>query len=237
MAPQTSPKYADVTSVANPILSKTLTERYHRANVVWPIVLIQDNAIVSYLYERSKKNTINDSDDNRPQSSSGLGSHFIDYSSYPRLIVPTSSLLEPFVSPEFTCSYEYVVSSPYSTVDIDYAWNTGKRWKGIELTTFWMEFTNQNRAEDLISKLHRRPSWQGPEGPHGLRKIVEAAQDLELSLHMVCVNTLGKVSNQFKTDGNVYRFPLSPAQIDRLVQGAVPEKGVFSTFAEFLEWL
>ena len=237
MAAQTSPKYAEVTSVANPIVLRTLTEKYHGTNVVWPIVLIQGNSIVSYLYERSKKNTINNSDDSRPRSSSGLGSHFIDYSSDPRRIIPMNALLKPFVSPEFTCSYDYVVNSPYSTVDIDYAWKKENQWKGIELTTFWMEFTSQNRAEDLISKLHRRPSWQGPEGPHGLRKIVEAAQDLGISLHMVCVNTVEKVSNQFRTDGNVYRFPLSPAQIDRLVKGAVPEKGVFSTFAEFLEWL
>ena len=236
MTPQTNPKYADVTSVANPEISRALIAKYHDHNVIWPIVLIEGNTIRAYLYERTEKNKINAPADSRPQSISGIGSYFLDYSTEPRYITPEWKLLRPFVQKPYACSYDYITTSPYSTVDIDYAWKCGAQWRGIELTTFWVEFVNKARAEDLIAKLCRRPSWRGPHGAHGLRKIVDAAQDLQITPYMVCVNTVGRVSNQYKTNGNTYRFPLSHRQIDRLVQCKVPEDGVFCTFSELLEW-
>jgi len=237
MTPQTDPKYSHVTSIANPVIVNALERKYGTENVIWPIVLIDGERIIGYLYERNDQNAVNAERDRRPISKAGLPSFFLDYTTMPRRIIPAASFLEPFMAPEYRCSYDYITNSPYSTVDLDYVWAQRSGWKGMELTTFWVEFVNRTRAEELIRKLHRRPSWQGPEGPHGLRKIVEASGDLGIDLFMACVNTVGRVSNQYKTDGNVYWFPLSHDQIDRLVARRLPADANFDSFSAFLQWL
>ena len=238
MTPQTNPKYSHVTSIANRVIVNALKRKYGRENVIWPIVLIKGKRTIGYLYERNDQNVVNTEQDRRPISKAELPSFLLDYTTMPRRIIPAASRLGPFMAPEYRCSYDYITdyitNSSYSTVDLDYVWMQQSGWKGMELTTFWVEFVNRTRAEQLIKKLHRRPSWQGPEGPHGLRKIVEASDDLGIDLFMVCVNTVGGVSNQYKTDGNVYWFPLSHDQIDRLVRGHLPTDANFDSFSAFL---
>lgn len=237
MAQQTKPKYPHVTSIANPVIVHALERKYGTKNVIWPIVLIEGEQIIGYLYERNDRNPVNAEQDCRPISKANLPSYFLDYTTMPRRIIPAPQFLKPFMKPEYRCSYDYITNSPYSTVDLDYVWLPGSEWKGLELTTFWVEFKNRKTAEELIKKLHKRPSWQGPKGAHGLHKIVEASGDLGIDLFMACVNTVGKVSNQFKTDGNVYWFPLSHDQIDRLKAGCLPVGASFDSFSAFLQWL
>jgi hypothetical protein len=240
MAKQNKPKYPHVTSIANPVIVNALERKYGTKNVIWPIVLIEGERIIGYLYERNDQNAVNAERDHRPISKAGLPSFFLDYTTMPRRIIPAASFLEPFMAPEYRCSYDYITSSDnslYSTVDLDYVWANGESWKGMELTTFKVEFVDREKAEKLIRKLHKRPSWQGPEGPHGLRKIVETSGDLGIDLFMACVNTVGGVSNQYKTDGNVYWFPLNLNQINRLVNGELPDNARFDSFSAFLQWL
>jgi len=242
VAPQNSPRYPHVTSAASSIIVNTLKSKYGAGNVVWPIVLIRDEKIIGYLYERNDRNTVNAERDRRPKSKAGRPSFFVDYTTTPRRVIPPASFLEPFIAPEYQSSYDYVTNSnsPYSTVDLDYVWWVqGSGWKGLELTTFSSKFYSRARAEELIRQLHKkRPTWQGPEGPRALRKIVEASDDLGIDLFFVCVNTVGKgVSNRYKTDGNVYWFPLTHDQIDRLVRGDLPVDANFDSFSAFLQWL
>src|SRR5450830_661998 len=234
---QVNPTYVNATSAPDPVILGALTRRYGSENVVWPIVLMKDNMTISYLYERTSKSAVNSRSDNRPISSSGVAQYYLHYLADPRVIVPSNPQLEPMISRRYGCSYEYVTGSQYVTVDIDYVWRKGGLWKGMEVTTFWSEFTTQARAEELVRTLNRRASWAGPEGAHALHSIVNAARDLAIDMHMVLINTIGKVGNSLKTDGNVYMVPLSHPQVDRLAERRTPSDGSFGPFGSFLDSL
>lgn len=238
MSAQAKPTYGYMTSVPNQTIKNHLITKYGLNNTIWPIVLIKDDNINAYIYEKSSFNDINSEDDRRPSSNSGKSSYFIDYTSNPRKIIPSNPMFNNFIDPKFSCSYEYMIDSPdYSTVDIDYVWNNNKRWIGIETTTFYMEFHSKTRAEELIGYMHRRQSWQGPAGPHGMEKIVQACNDLNVELYLVCVNVISKGSTIFKEDGNVYWFKLTNDQIKRLFDGKKPIDGKFDNFQNFLSWM
>jgi len=236
-AAQTVPTYGIATGKSEEPIVKELVIKYGLENIVWPIILSQDNSTKTYLYERNSKNRINNRDDVRPKSESHIPDTFIDYESTPRVIEPWRSELEHAIDECYSCSYDYIISSPYSTVDLDYVWTTSSGWKGFELTTFYVEFINKDRAANLVSKINRRPSWQGPNGAHALYKIVDSSEDLSIDYYMVCVNTISKVGSSIRTDGNVFYFPLTRTQIDRLSSGQPPIDAEFCSFDDFLEWL
>ncbi len=100
-----------------------------------------------------------------------------------------------------------------------------------------MDFFNYSRASELVSKMNRRPSWQGPNGAHALHKIVDSASDLGIDYYLVCVNTVSKVGSDLKTSGNVYFFQLDHDQIKLLTDGKPPKNAEFCSFNEFLDWL
>lgn len=236
-AAQTVPTYGIATGKSEEPIVKELVLKYKLENIVWPIVLSQDSHTKTYLYERNSKNRINDIDDVRPVSKSGIPDTFLNYESKPRIISPHRDELEHLIDECHSCSYDYIINSPYSTVDLDYVWNTEEGWKGFELTTFYVEFNTKDRAANLVSKINRRPSWQGPNGAHALYKVVEASEDLSIDYYMVCVNTVSKVGSNIRTNGNVFFFPLTRSQIDRLSSGRPPADAEFCSFDNFLEWL
>lgn len=235
---QMQPNYPLMTSSVNEIIIKPLIDKYGEENVVWPIVLIANDQIDSYLYEVNKECTINLETDNRPISQSGKLSYSTDYRDQNRILKPSSTKLNELISNEYESSYKAILKSEvFNSVDLDYVWKNNNGWKGLELTTMWMPFKDLNETERLIKMMHRRPSWQGSNGPHGIRTLIDASVDLNLDYWMACVNTKDRVSNNLKTDGNVYRFPLTHANVDRLLKGEAPLNSHFDTFDEFINWL
>lgn len=238
MSPQMFPNYQYMTSVGNKHIVQPLIDKYGFRNVIWPIVIIKDNAVELYIYEKNLAFDLNNENDNRPVSSTNLGSYFIDYTTDPRIILPPFTELDPFVSNTFKCSYDFILTrSDYASVDIDYAWLTPNGWKAIEATTVWMPLSNKQEAERLVRMFTKRPSWQGSNGPHGIRKLISAVNDLSLNYYMVVVNSVNKVSNDIKTNGNAFWFRLTDLNIDRILSGYAPENSLFGTYNDFLEWL
>jgi len=237
---QTTPSYLYATGKAEKPIVDALISKYGVRAVTWPIALSQrtTGATVAYLYERNATNQINAEGDDRPKSSSGLPEYFIDYTSTPRVCEPRATYLEPFIDVGLQNSYEHILQQEvHSTVDLDYVWRTGESFKGFELTTFWVEFVDKAAAAGVVSKMNRRPSWQGPNGAHAMHKIADAAADLSVDYYLACANTLGKVGTDLKIDGNVLLFPMTHHGIETLSKGKVPADSVFLTFDRFLEWL
>jgi hypothetical protein len=237
---QAAPTYPYATGKAEKPIVDALVAKYGANALTWPIVLSQTatGATQAYLYERNAKNQINAQGDIRPQSTSGLPEHFLDYTSTPRLIAPPAGFLQPLVAPQFPSSYEYILQQQvHSTVDLDYVWHGGIGFKGFELTTFYVQFTTEAKAREVVSKMNRRPSWQGPNGAHAMHKIADAAADLNVDYYLVCANTAGEVGSPLNTQGNVLRLPMTHASVDALSNGHVPPDATFCTFRQFLAWL
>jgi hypothetical protein len=238
MAPQMIPNYPYMTSGVNNIFSKPLIERYGLQNVIWPIVLISENQIHSYLYEVNEKTNINSQNDNRPDSQAQLINFYIDYTKDPRSIIPPSNELIELISDNYNTSYEAIVKSKeFNSVDLDYAWKTGVGWKAMEFTTLWMPLKNKREAERLIKMFVRRPSWKGTHGPHGIRILINASDDLQMNYWMVCANSVKGVSNELVTDGNAFWFQLNHENIDRIINGYAPAYSEFGTFEDLISWL
>lgn len=237
--PQTNPTYGYATGKSEKPIVDALINKYGFPNVTWPIVLTENDKTKAYLYEKNKKNKINNETDNRPESKSQLLSYYLDFTQKPHVSIPEAKFLEPFMQAQYTCSYDYIVKdeSPFSTVDLDYVWFNGSSYKGFELTTFYMDFCSHERARELISQMRKRPSWQGPEGAHALHKIVDSAKDLGVDYYVVCANTVDKVGSDLKTNGNVCLFALTHEQVDLIQSGCAPQNTIFMTFKEFLNWL
>ena len=238
MSPQMNPNYPYMTSGVNNIFTEPLIEGYGLNNVIWPIVLIRSNNIHSYLYEVNGQCNINSQTDNRPSSHSNLTNFFVDYTEDPRSIIPPSDELIELISDNYNTSYEAVVKSDnFNSVDLDYAWKIGDKWKAMEFTTLWMPLKNKAEAERLIKMFVRRPSWRGPNGPHGIRTLINASIDLKIDYWMVCANSVKGVSNDLVTDGNAFWFPLNHENIDRILKGFAPVNSEFGTFEELIAWL
>lgn len=235
---QTEPTYSYATGKAEKPIIDALIKKYGISNVSWPIVLMQGDKTLAYLYEKNNKNVINLEMDCRPGSKKHLLSYYLNYVKTPREVMPDNiDLSKSFFKKEYTCSYDYIIKSPYSTVDLDYVWYNGAHFKGFELTTFYVEFSSKDKALDLISKMNRRPSWKGDKGPHAFHKIVDSADDLGIDYYLVCVNTVSEVGSDLKTDGNVCFFRLTHEQVDLLSEGKKPKDVEFISFERFLEWL
>ena len=238
MSPQMNPNYPYMTSGVNNIFTEPLIERYGANNVIWPIVLISGNKIHSYLYEVNWQCNINSQTDNRPISQASLTNFYVDYTEDPREIIPPSKELEELIAEKYNTSYEAVVKSDnFNSVDLDYAWKYGDNWKAMEFTTLWMPLKNKQEAERLVKMFVRRPSWKGPNGPHGIRSLINASSDLQMNYWMVCANSVKGVSNELVTDGNAYWFPLTHDNIDRIMRGYAPTDSEFGTFEELIAWL
>lgn len=234
---QTTPTYKYATGKSEKPIVDVLIEKYGFSNVTWPIVLIKNNKTIAYLYEKNSKNELNLEMDSRPGSKAHLSSYYLNFVDRPRSTTPQADFLKPFIQDKYSCSYDYVVESAFSTVDLDYVWYNGKNYKGFELTTFYMNFTSHARALELIAKMQKRPSWNGPDGAHAFHRIVDSATDLGVDYYVVCANTLNKVGSPLKTDGNVCLFPLTHEQVDLLQAGKAPNNSSFMPFREFISWL
>lgn len=238
MSPQMNPNYPYMTSGVNNIFTEPLIDRYGLNNVVWPIVLIKENSIHSYLYEVNTECNINSPADNRPASQASLINFYVDYTKDPRKIIPPSQELVELIAEKYNTSYEAVINSDnFNSVDLDYAWKADENWKAMEFTTLWMPLQNKQEAERLVKMFVRRPSWKGPNGPHGIRTLINASTDLNLDYWMVCANSKKGVSNELVTDGNAFWFPLNHNNIDRILRGIAPANSEFGTFEELIAWL
>ena len=234
--PQTPPTYSHMTSLSNDFITTYLVNKYGFHNVVWTIIWMQRDEIRAYLYERNELNKINHPDDNRPNSKSGLRKAFIDFTKeYPNQGVNENSNL---VTEDYPNSYGYVLQSDNTnTVDLDYVWYDGEKWKGIELTTWFVPFESKDKALELVKKINRRPSWKGVNRAHGTKKIVLASKDLEVEFKMLCVNTNGGVSNDILEDGNALIFPLTIDNIELLLKGKEPSNTEFGALKDILNKL
>ncbi len=239
-SPQLQPTYKNsINKIEKPIVEK-LKSKYGNSKVLNIIVLSEENITKFYVYERNNINTINNYNDKRPYSIKKIQNVYLDYKSDPRLVLPNLEKFTPLIKTKYSSLSDYMLSSDnkkYITVDLDYVWYTGKSWKGFELTTFYVSFRNKSHAESLVSKMNRRPSWQGKSGAHAMRKILNSAKDLSINYFMVCINTLGRVGSRIKEDGNVYYFPLTDFNISTLESGKPPSNAIFSTYKEFLDFL
>lgn len=235
-AAQTTPTYTFATGKPEKPIVDALITKYGARSITWPIIVSQRDISLTYLYEKSISNAINQPGDTRPSSRSGIPTSEIDYTVSPRTsaggVLPINIL-----DAKYTCSYHYIPSSPYNTVDLDYVWHNGSGFKGFELTTFFVKFETQANALRLISMMNRRPSWQGPAGAHALHKIVDSADDLSIDYYMVCVNTVSKVGSDILTDGHVLFFKLTHEVAEQISAGQAPKDSSFMTFDDFLDWL
>lgn len=234
---QASPLYPEATGkVEAPIINK-LVEKYNRANICWPIIINKNNETIAYLYEVNKENHINLYNEIKPTSRSGLINWNLNYY-YPRFCNPKNQTLVDFLDQQYDCSYDYIINSTeYHTIDLDYVWFNGNNFKGFELTTFYKEFTTKEEALRLISKMNRRPSWQGRNGARAFRKIAESSLDLEIDYYLICANTISSVGSKLKTDGNVCILHMTNDIIDGLENGLNIDDVEFMTFNNFLDWL
>ena len=89
----------------------------------------------------------------------------------------------------------------------------------------------------LISKMRKRPSWQGVEGARAFRKIAESAEDLGVDYYVVCANTISNVGSDLKTNGKVCIFSLTDEQVKLLESGKAPNNSRFMSFRQFIDWL
>ena len=235
---QTNPTYSCATGKAEQPIIDELIKKYGASNVTWPLVLIKDNQTIAYLYEKNIKNTINLETDKRPDIRARLLSYYLNYTKTLRESIPHNDMFKEFLKPKYSCSYEYIPTSPYSTVDLDYVWCNGTQYKGFEFTTFYVDFATHDIALKVIAKMNRRKSWQGENGAHALHRIVDSAADLGVDYYLVCANTISdQVGSPLKTNGNVCLFKLTHKQVDLLASGSPPEDSSFMTFADFLKWL
>lgn len=236
---QVGPNYPHATGKPEKPIVDALIAKYGLQGISWPIVLSKDNQTIAYLYERNSTNQINSPGDFRPTSKVTIPAFEIDYAGNPRTISPTSAILTPFIAPMFRNSYEFIIKQDqgFSTVDLDYVWRRGSSFRGMELTTFWVNFSSETEAKRVVSMMNRRPSWQGVNGAQALHKIADAADDLAIEYFMVCANTVSKVGSALNTAGNVLYFQLSHDQIDRLSKGLPPAGAVFCSFEQFLAQL
>jgi hypothetical protein len=123
---QTRPGYSNATGKSEKPIIDALIKKYGFSNVTWPIVLIENDKTIAYLYEKNSKNMINLEMDSRPGSRAHLPAYYLDYMKSPRESLPQEPFFQPFLKPEYKCSYEYIVNSPFSTVDLDYVWYNGR---------------------------------------------------------------------------------------------------------------
>lgn len=234
--PQTPPNYPYMTSLSNDFITTYLVNKYGFHNVIWTIVWMKRDESRAYLYERNELSKINHPDDNRPNSKSGLKNVFIDFTKeYPNQGVNENSKI---INEDYQNSYEYVLqNNDTNTVDLDYVWFDGKKWKGIELTTWYVPFESKDKALELIKKINRRPSWKGSKKAHGTKKIVLASRDLQVDFKMLCVNTKGGVSNDILEDGDALIFPLTIDNIELLLKGKEPSDVEFGALKDILKQL
>lgn len=238
------PAYPDATQAPPDFILRHLNQRYNPENVVWPTIVsvAATGQTVAYVYDRNQRNRINSGGDNRPVSRQGIPNVFLDYTANPRVLPPSApQILAPMISRPHNRIYEFMVDAQsnrgHTAADIDFAWNTGQQWRGMEFTTFFVEFTTEAEAQRLISMMNRRPSWQGDQGPVAMQSIIRAGADLNLQLVMVCVNTIGKATNRYRVDGNAYWFPLDANQLQRLRRGIAPVDASFGTVQQMLNAL
>jgi len=238
MSAQMKPSYQHMTSSVSQAFTEPLIRKYGSRNVIWPIVLSSDEQIHSYLYEVNNRSNINEIGDNKPISNMGIEHHFIDYTENPRVIQPPKQDLEKLILPVYERSYDAIPGSEhFSSVDLDYVWYNGENWKSLELTTVWMKLSSNEEAERLVRTFNRRPSWQGQHAEHGIRRQIEAAQDLNLDYWMLVVNSRDGVSEEIVTNGYVYGFPLTNDNVDRIIRGEAPENSRFGSFHLMIDWL
>lgn len=71
-----------------------------------------------------------------------------------------------------------------------------------------------------------------PNYTHMMKKLIEAAGDLDLDYWMLVVNSKKGVSNDIKTDGNAFCFRLNRNNLNRLMKGKAPKDSYFGSFEE-----
>jgi hypothetical protein len=227
-------------SCANPVIQSYLRNTYGTKKLCWAIVWLKDNDIAFYTFELNKYCDTNSLTGKRPTGTT-KNTYFVSYVDDPRFTSPQEPLLLPSLDKDYNCSYEYITKSgqtDYVTVDLDYVWKRNGGWHALELTTWYVPFSDQEEAERLISTMNRRPSWNSPHGAAALLKQIEAVEDLRVAKYIMgCVNTKKGVSNDIKVNGNAYWFELTPNQVARLGKGTHPDNGHFGTFHEFLQSL
>lgn len=233
--PQAAPTYQAATNIPEPALVNAIVQKYGARALSWPLGLSQHGKTRAYLYERNATNQTNTPGDTRPVSASSVPSHFLDYTSAPRVFSPPNPSLESrLLAPEHVDSYQYITTQQenYSTVDLNYVWHTGTRFRGFEFTTFTNSFVSEAYARQLAATLQKREKLK-----FTLPKILAAANDLGIDFQMVVANSIGDPGTPMDTNGNVLYFPLTAQQINLVTTGQPLVNAVFCSFQEFVKQL
>ena len=235
--------HADAAGQQPKFLVESLIAKYGTENLVSPIILGNrngDQPPICYIYERNYQNQVNNPHDNRPSSNSSVPSVFLDYTKKNReLTGSVPQEIRQLFEKRYKRSYDFILArgKELFTVDIDLMWQREGAWRALEFTTFEQPLFSEERAKQLVSTLHRRPTWGNEQGHVALNSIVEATRDLNATLRMVIVNSTKGVNRGYRVDGNAFWFPLSHQQIERLYVGEPPEEGIFGTVSQFLSAL
>ena len=235
------------TSAALPppnLIRAPLVKKYGYENVIWPqIVSIRSSSeTIAYIYDRNRWNRTNNRNDNRPTGKSGVPQHFLDYDQKERKLDPgTPRKFQQMIDLRFGRLHQFMSSRrpkhPYTAVDIDIVWFDGTNWKGLELSGYENLFEDRPKTEKLVRTTSSRPTWRGPNGAIALKKMIKAAQDLDIELHMAFLNTQGRNTGIYRYDSNAYSFKLTPEQVLLLEEGQTPQNAQFGPVSDFINSL
>ncbi len=246
MPKQPKPRYPDMTTTQSPEILERLTERYGASNVCWPVIWYwPDTLQLRFLtFEVNARNKTNAGLTNRFFQRGQLPEYFIDYLASPpiRHAVPLTG--QPFpdppgstiVSGTYASTYDYRLSTNnpgFSTIDLDYVWNTGNRgYRGLELTTFFVPMTSEERARDLVLQFIEKRAAR--PGAHQFRVLAEVGVVQHVELRLVFVNVQGKGSTHLLPNSNVFVIPINTDTAAQLHHGELPDTYRFLSFKDWI---
>lgn len=229
--------YPDALGKIEPEIADILKENYQVENVTNIICAYRIYEVDPFVYI-IEDNRLNNKAKSFPPSKKEIPFSKVDLKLNEKLISPSIKELEFLKNTNITQLSEFFRRDGHDfiSVDLDYVFLTNTGWKGFEFTTFYMPFTNKEKAERLVSTLKRRPSWRGQEGAIALRKIVASSMDLNVDFYFIAANTTGKeIGSPINTDGNCLIFKLDYEQISRLEKGDKPTECKFGKFRDFCD--
>jgi len=227
-----------MTIISNPLIYNHLATTYGSHNIYWPLLWSHNGQIKLYTYEINKFCNTNSFSKNFPSSISGIPTHKVNYTLSPRTITPPNPILSPSIGHSYDCSYDYTTKNmqAYTTIDIDYMWDSDKGRRSLELTTFYVQFKDLDIASKVVSTINRRNTWR--YGPHAMHAQVQASKDLGGNKYILaCVNTISKESPIIDKNGNALWFDLDSNTINSLHKGQLPSNLNFGKFTDFLNSL
>ncbi|MEK4730034.1 hypothetical protein [Paenibacillus sp. FSL L8-0641] len=243
---QQPPIYPSMAVAPHGVISMHLST-YYPNNLLWPVIWYKANSylqIDSITFEVNAKNTTNIyvSTDNPIIQEINSPTFRLDYQpANNRLSILNEfqppNYLNSAIGPSFEKSLDFSTSRLHntygiSTVDVDYLWANNHGVQALEVSTFFSEMYNRDRAiklvQDFITKRASRP------GAHQFALLAKAAQNVfSANMRMVFVNTVGR-STTILPNSNVIWFDLNQLQAQRMHNNQLPLNMIFEPLQTFL---